>query len=72
MLWLLIKDDAFRDNPPNPAWQPNHPGVDGLLQRYSADRPEVHDVVAEMRGVLDAYGDRVFIGNPCSRFCSYQ
>ena len=55
VLWLLIKDDQFRDNPPNPAWRPNQPGVDRLLQRYSADRPEVQDVVAEMRGILDAY-----------------
>ena len=26
VLWLLIKDDQFRDNPPNPAWQPNQTG----------------------------------------------
>ena len=60
VLWLLIKDDQFRDNPPNPAWQPNQPGIDRLLQRYSADRPEVHDVVAEMRAVVDAYPRTAF------------
>ena len=43
-----------------PAWQPNQPDIDRLLQRYSADRPEIHDVVAEIRSVLDAYPDRVF------------
>ena len=62
VLWLLIKDDQFRDNPPNPAWQPNQAGIDRLMQRYSADRPEIHDVVAEMRAVVDAYADRVLIG----------
>ncbi len=74
VLWLLIKDDQFRDNPPNPTWQPNQPDVDRLLQRYSADRPEVHDVVAEIRSVLDAYADRVFIGEvhlPIERLVSY-
>jgi alpha-glucosidase len=74
VLWLLIKDDQFRDNPPNPAWQPNHPGIDRLLQRYSADRPEVHDVVAEMRGVLDTYPSRVLIGEvylPFERLVAY-
>jgi len=74
VLWLLIKDDQFRDNPPNPAWQPNQPGIDRLLQRYSADRPEVHDVVAEMRGVLDTYPSRVLIGEvylPFERLVAY-
>ena len=74
VLWLLIKDDQFRDNPPNPTWQPNQPGIDRLLQRYSADRPEVHDVVAEMRAVVDAYADRVLIGEvylPVERLVAY-
>ena len=74
VLWLLIKDSQFRDNPPNPGWQPDHPDIDRLLQHYSGDRPEVHDVVAEIRGVLDAYPDRVFIGEvylPIERLVSY-
>jgi len=62
VLWLLIKDDQFRDNPPNPAWQPNQPSIERLLQHYSADRPEVHEVAAEMRAIVDAYPDRVLIG----------
>jgi alpha-glucosidase len=74
VLWLLIKDDQFRDNPPNPAWQPGRPGIDRLLQRYSADRPEVHDIVAEMRAVLDAYPQRLLIGEvylPVERLVAY-
>jgi alpha-glucosidase len=62
VLWLLIKDDRFRDNPPNPEWQPHQATIDRLQQRYSADRPEIHAVVAEMRTVLDSYADRVLIG----------
>jgi alpha-glucosidase len=32
------------------------------LPVYTANRPEVHQIVAEMRAVLDAYRDRVLIG----------
>jgi len=61
-IWLLVKDDQFRDNPPNPAWQPHQANIDRLPQCCSADRPETHKVVAEMQAVLDAYPDRVLIG----------
>ncbi len=74
VLWLLIKDEKFRDNPPNPAWREDQPGVDRLLQRYSADRPEIHALVGKMRDVLDRYQDRVLIGEiylPLKRLMAY-
>jgi alpha-glucosidase len=74
VLWLLIKDDQFRDNPPNPAWQAHQPGIERLLQLYTADRPEILDIVGEMRAVLDAYPDRVLIGEiylPLERLMTY-
>jgi alpha-glucosidase len=74
VLWLLIKDDQFRDNPLNPAWQQTQRGIERLLQRYTSDRPEVHEVVSEMRAVLDAYPDRVLIGEiylPLERLVTY-
>jgi alpha-glucosidase len=74
VLWLLIKDEHFRDNPPNPNWQSHQAGIDRLLQSYSADQPEVHEVIAEMRTVLDSYTDRVLIGEiylPIERLVSY-
>jgi len=74
VLWLLIKDDQFRDNPPDPAYQPNAPSTHRLLQVYNADRPEVHDLVITMRSVLDSYSDRVLIGEiylPYSRLVTY-
>jgi alpha-glucosidase len=74
VLWLLIKDKKFRDNPPNPAWRADQPGIERFLQRYSADRPEVHAVVSEMRAVLDHYPDRVLIGEiylPLKRLMTY-
>ena len=49
VMWLMIKDDQFRDNPPNPGYQLGQPSSHRLLPIYNADRPEVHDLVAEMR-----------------------
>jgi alpha-glucosidase len=62
VMWLMIKDDQFRDNPPNPGFRPGSPSNHRLLPVYNSDRPEVHTIVAEMRGVLDEFGDRVLIG----------
>src|SRR5206468_2486443 len=62
VIWLMIKDAEFRDNPPNPAYQPSQAEINRFLQLYSADQPEVHEVIAEMRGVLEEYPDRVLIG----------
>src|SRR5690348_5890770 len=61
-LWYLIKDDQFRDNPVNPGYVPGQPSSNRLLPFYTANRPEVHPIVAEMRSVIDAYPDRVLIG----------
>ena len=48
VLWLLIKDAAFRSN------------LDGAV--WNADQPETLEIVAEMRAVMDAYLERVLIG----------
>lgn len=74
VLWLLIKDEQFRDNPPNPTWQPADNPNNRLAMLYSADRPEVHDVVAGLRRVVDEYEDRVLIGEiylPLQRLVTY-
>jgi alpha-glucosidase len=62
VLWLLIKDHQFRDNPVNPGYLPGQSSHNRLLARYTANRPEVHAIVVEMRAVMDAYPDRVLIG----------
>lgn len=74
VMWHLMKDAAFRDNPPNPEWTPASPDIERLLQTFSADRPEVHDVVAEMRKVVDEFEARVLIGEvylPIERLVAY-
>ena len=49
VIWHLIKDAQFRDNPPNPHYHEGRPPHEKILTRYSTDQPEVHDVIAEMR-----------------------
>jgi alpha-glucosidase len=74
VLWHLVKDAEFRDNPPNPGYLEGRTPHERILSRYSADQPEVHGVVAEMRQVLDEFGDRVLIGEiylPIERLMTY-
>jgi alpha-glucosidase len=63
VLWLLIKDAQFRDNPMNPEWRPGGSSFGRYLPLYTANRPETHEIVAEMRSLLDGYtGERLLIG----------
>ncbi len=62
VLWLLLKDDQFRDNKLNPDWRPGDPPYMYQFNTYTEDQPGIHDIVRKMRSVLDSYGDRVFIG----------
>jgi alpha-glucosidase len=56
VLWLLIKDEFFRNNPPNPK------DMASTLPVFTADQPETHEIVAEMRDVLDGYGPTLGAG----------
>ncbi len=70
----LVKDAQLRDEPPNPDYQPHQPPYHRQLHVYSMDQPELADVLAEMRAVVDAYGDRALIGEsylPIERLCRY-
>ena len=62
VLWHLAKDNQLRDNPPNPDYEPSMPECDQLQQIYSCDRPEVHDVIRNLRTVLDEFPDRIMMG----------
>ncbi|WP_158792172.1 alpha-amylase family glycosyl hydrolase [Granulicella sp. L60] len=62
VMWLIIKDDQYRDNPSNPDFGPDQSSGNSLLPVYNSNRPEVHEVVAEMRAVIDSYPGRVLIG----------
>jgi alpha-glucosidase len=70
----VIKDAAFRDNPPNPDWTGQGPDITRLTQTYSADQPEAQEVIAELRRVVDEFDDRVMIGEvylPLDRLMRY-
>ena len=74
VIWLLIKDAALRDNPLNPNYRPTEPGIHRVLQLYSSDQPEIHDVIAEMRAIVDRYDERVLIGEiylPIEKLVAY-
>jgi alpha-glucosidase len=74
VIWHLIKDAEFRDNPVNPNYQANRPPHESVLTLHSADQPEVQEVVAEMRRVVDEFDDRVLIGEvylPVERLVAY-
>jgi len=74
VIYHIIKDDQFRDNPLNPEWQPHRPYYDELNAIYSTDRPEVHDLIRKMRQLVDSFGERVLIGEvylPTERLMAY-
>jgi alpha-glucosidase len=65
---------VIRDNPPNPDFREGEPPHLRLLPLYSADRPEVHDVIRGLRAVIDEFPERVLIGEiylPIERLVTY-
>jgi alpha-glucosidase len=75
VIWHLLKDAAFRDNPPNPDWTPGHSPSARLLPVHTTDLPGIHDLVAAMRAVVDEDpGDRLLVGEiylPLARLVTY-
>lgn len=74
VMWHMVKDEHFRDNPENPDYQPHEPTCNKVFQVYSTDQPEVHTIVRRMRQVLDEYEERMMIGEiylPINKLVSY-
>jgi alpha-glucosidase len=74
VIWHIVKDDEFRDNLPNPDYEPDLAPHHRLLATYNTDRPEVHDIIARMRSVLDEYDERMMVGEiylPVERLMEY-
>ncbi|MCG3212360.1 MAG: Oligo-1,6-glucosidase [Anaerolineae bacterium] len=61
VIWLLIKDELFRDEPRNPAWDGVTPH-NSLLHIHTQNLPETHLMIRQMRAILDEYDNRVMIG----------
>ncbi|MDR5683267.1 MAG: alpha-amylase family glycosyl hydrolase [Armatimonadota bacterium] len=64
VLWMLVEDPHFRDEPDNPAWRPGMRPRDRLIHCYTDDQLETHEIVRRMRALLDAYGEpeRIMVG----------
>ncbi|MHA6247763.1 alpha-amylase family glycosyl hydrolase [Pontibacter sp. CAU 1760] len=74
VMWHMVKDKHLRDNPPNPDYQEHMATYEKLVPAFSTDQPEIHDIVAKMRHVLDAYPERMMIGEiylPVHRLVTY-
>ncbi len=77
VIWLMIKDAALRDEPPNPDWQGGQL-IHSLDHIYSADQPEVHTLIRAMRALLEEYTaqgrERLLVGEiylPNNRLMDY-
>lgn len=63
VMWHLIKDKRFRNNPRNPDYRHGKdPLYHSLIPAFTTDQHEVHDIVTMMRRVADEYDERVLIG----------
>jgi alpha-glucosidase len=74
VIWHLIKDAHFRDNPVNPHYVAGKPPNQRLVPLYTTDLPEVHDVIRGLRHVVDEFPDRLLIGEiylPLDRLVTY-
>lgn len=74
VLWMLIKDDQWRDNPANPQFKPGMPLFSSQIPFYTTDRPEVQSLVTGLRQVTNEFEDRVLIGEiylPLNRLVAY-
>jgi alpha-glucosidase len=74
VMWHMIKDDRFRDNPPNPNYKQYMSSYEQLLPVYSTDQPEVHNIIQKMRKLLDSYDERMMIGEiylPITKLMQY-
>lgn len=74
VLWHLLKDEQFRDNPENPRWKEGDAPTDRLLPLYTTDLPEMEEIIRDLRRVVAGYEDRVLIGEiylPTERLVRY-
>ena len=74
VIWHLGKDALFRNNPPNPTYLEGEPDERRYLRVYSEDQPIVHELIADMRQLVNRYEDRLLLGEiylPIDRLVSY-
>jgi oligo-1,6-glucosidase/alpha-glucosidase len=62
VLWHCIKAEGLPDNPANPLYRPDMGEKLKVLQTYSTNQPEIHELAADFRALADDYGDRLLVG----------
>jgi alpha-glucosidase len=70
----LLKDEQFRDNPVNPEFGERDPPSKRLLRLHNADLPELQEIIAGLRAVVDEFPNRLLIGEvylPFDRLSAY-
>lgn len=74
VLWHMLKDKDFRDNPPNPDYEDHLNPYYRLLPVHTTDLAEVQEVVAGLRRTVDEFPERLLIGEiylPVERLTKY-
>jgi alpha-glucosidase len=61
VIWLMMKDEQFRDEPPDSDWDGVWPFAQ-LQHIYTQNLPEVHNLIRQMRAMLDEYDERMMVG----------
>ncbi|MDX1523888.1 MAG: alpha-amylase family glycosyl hydrolase, partial [Anaerolineae bacterium] len=61
VIYFIWKDEQFRDNPKNPDWDGQFPQLQ-FLPIYTQNLPGVHNIIRQMRAVLDEYDERMIVG----------
>ncbi len=60
--YRVMKDPQFRDNPPNPHWQPGSDPSKQVSETYTKNTPDIPIFNRWLREVADEFADRVLIG----------
>lgn len=62
VIWLMLKDEQFRDEPPNLHAAPDARPFDRIQHIYTAGVEGIHGIIRQMRAVLDEYDERMMVG----------
>lgn len=62
VIYRMLKDEDFTDEPPNPTYRDAMPSYDSLIHNKTRGVPGIHELIKEFRAVVDEYDDRVMIG----------
>jgi len=74
VIWLLAKDELWRDEPPNPDYAKGQISFNKLLHIHTQNQPDTHEYIRQMRAVLEEYGERMMVGEiftPLETLVSY-